>query len=178
MVPLIRQPSSLIRLLNILVSFFIVLSLASKVMGQEKSQYIRGQDNQLKFVVYVIGEVKKPGEYIVSDGTDLAEMLSIAGGPTEFSNLGSVLITRNRASLLANSNTKELNGNVPQRVVIKFDVNKYLRTRDGSPAPHLEPGDIISVHKNKWYRWKSGAKIIRDVSVIATAYFLYLRATR
>ena len=45
-------------------------------------------------------------------------------------------------------------------------------------APVLQPGDVVFVPKNSWHKWKDVSAVIRDVSVVASAYFLYVRATR
>ena len=48
---------------------------------------------QLKVVVHIWGEVRSPGEYTVPAGTNILELISKAGGPTEYANMGKVKLT-------------------------------------------------------------------------------------
>jgi hypothetical protein len=45
---------------------------------------------------------------------------------------------------------------------------------DGQP-PRLVPGDVVVVSRNSWFGYKRFATVLRDVAVVASAYFLYLR---
>ena len=76
-----------------IVSLLLLLG-AGSLFAQDQGKYIYGDEQRLQIVVHVLGEVKRPGEYIVPDNTDIVEIISKAGGTTEFSNLGSVFITR------------------------------------------------------------------------------------
>src|SRR5688572_8546323 len=49
-------------------------------------KYILGAESRLEIVVHVLGEVERPGEYRVTDETDVLELISKAGGPTRFAN--------------------------------------------------------------------------------------------
>ena len=44
--------------------------------------------------VYVIGQVNRPGEFIMNRATDVMQVIGIAGGPTAFADLDDVLILR------------------------------------------------------------------------------------
>ena len=157
-------------LLSILILFCLLLNVS--VLSQER--YLLGEEQQLQIVVYVLGEVGKPGEYIVSDKTDVLELLSRAGGETEFSNLHSVIITRNKTPFKSNME----NATPPKEIekeIIKFDVSKYLKTKNSPPAPLLKPGDVVYVTRNKWHTWKTVAAVLRDVAIVASTYFLYVR---
>jgi len=126
-------------------------------------------------VVYILGEVQRPGEYTVRDRTDLLELLSKAGGPTQLSRLSSVSVRR----LSTGRPLAPLEGDTaPQVEIIRVNVEEILRRNDVKPPPVLQPGDVVFVQRNSWYRWKEVSGVIRDVSVLASAYFLYLRATR
>lgn len=132
--------------------------------------YIMGEEqNQLQMKVHIIGEVKKPGEYLVSDKTNILELLSKASGPTEFSNLGSVTISRVQHG--ANGNGRLRTGNE----VIRVNLENYLRRPNNTSPPNLKPGDVVFVPRNAWSRWRSTFTIIRDLSVVASLYLLYLR---
>jgi hypothetical protein len=110
----------------------------------------------------------------VGDNTDLVELLSKAGGETEFTNLGSVVITRVKTPKEDKFSEKEPPKNVDKEI-IEFNVSKYLKDKSGPPPPTLKPGDIIYVSKNKWYTWRTVAAVLRDLAIVASTYFLYLR---
>lgn len=163
-----------------------LLLTAGNVFGQAKNQYILGEDEKTLFMfVFIIGEVKEPGEYQVQDNTDLAELLSKAGGPTKYSNLNSVTITRdpqvfgtaNRGKGSAQAGPS--NGQIPNsgdKQIIRFNLDRFLNSDDGPPAPILMPGDIVTIRRNKTYKMEVVGRIMRDIAVVASAYFLYLRA--
>lgn len=157
-------------------SIAIGFGVTSAGLAQDRGDYSLGEENRLEMVVHIIGEVQKPGKYRVRDDTNLIELLSEAGGPTEFSNLSAVTIIHVESDSLANGQdgTKHNNGTR----ILKYNINKYLNEESAWSAPILEPGDVVLVPKNKWGTWRNLATIVRDVSVVASAYFLYLRATR
>ncbi len=147
------------------------------IFGQESEKYYFGEPEDLQIKVFIMGEVKEPGEYRVSDNTNLVELISKAGGPTEFSDLNEVTVTRSKATLLANSDSVDRVLNKKSKQILKFNVNNYLKKQNTPYPPKLFPGDVIMVPRNKWHKWRNFATIIRDISVIASAYFLYLRST-
>lgn len=123
-------------------------------------------------MVHIIGEVQKPGEYRVPDQTDLLELLSKAGGPTQFSRLSGVSIRRATAGRLTAPLTT---GAAPRTEIIRVNMEDLLRKQDTTPLL-LQPGDVVFVPKNGWHKWKDVSGVIRDLSVVASAYFLYLRS--
>ena len=164
---------------SLLACLFIItigFGVTSVSIAQDRGDYFPGENNRLEMVVHIIGEVKKPGKYSVRDDTNLIELLSEAGGPTEFSNLGAVTITHVKSDLSANGHDVAKSGNVVR--VVSYNINKYLKDENSSSAPILKPGDVVLVPKNKWSTWRNIATIARDISVVASAYFLYLRAVR
>lgn len=153
---------------------FFVFSLLLSISGFGQEKYILGEEQQLQIMVYVLGEVDKPGEYLVSDNTNLVELLSKAGGQTEFTNLGSVRITRLKTPLAVRSMGTESLENV-EKEIINFDVSEYLKTKNGPPPPVLKPGDVVFVNKNKWHTWRTVAAVLRDLAIVASTYILYVR---
>jgi polysaccharide export outer membrane protein len=85
-------------------------------------------------VVYVLGEVKKPGGYEVSFAWDVVAALSAAGGPTEKADLRKVTIVRRTVS---SSTTMEVN------------LNDFLRKGLISANPTLSSGDTITIPRKK-----------------------------
>lgn len=160
-----------------LLSGFFLMIWTNVSSSQERDAYLSGENGQLEMVVHIIGEVKKPGEYRVVDSTNLMELISKAEGPTEFSNLRSVTITRpNTSQLYTNGNGTNGRSHRSKRI-IKFNVKDYLKQGKVAP-PKLRPGDIVMVPRNNWHKWRNGFTIIRDLSVVASVYLLYLRSTK
>jgi hypothetical protein len=146
-----------------------LLAFAGGANAQNVDDYILGLDNRLQMKVHILGEVQAPGEYSVPDDTNILELLSKAGGPTEFANLGSVSLKREEGqpTFFANSD--------PEDRVMKINLDNYLRSSDTEPLPMLQPGDVVTVSRNSMHKWKTVFGIARDISVVATAYFLYVR---
>jgi hypothetical protein len=151
----------------------ILAAAPSRAQAQERTGFIVGEPQGLEMLVHVIGEVQKPGEYRVRDRTDLLQLISKAGGPTQFSRLNGITVRRTswmRASAIAS-------GDAPSVEIIHVNLDRIMRDKTASP-PLLQPGDVVLVPKNKWHRWKDASAVARDLSVIASAYFLYIRATK
>ncbi|MCG8607905.1 SLBB domain-containing protein [bacterium] len=166
---------------NFLVHGLFLLTTTT-VLAQDRETYLTGTNGQLEMVVHILGEVKKPGEYRVVDTTNLMELISKAQGPTEFSKLNSVTITRAYREVYSNG-TKGTNGRngrsrkMRGKRIVKFNVKDYLSTGKISP-PTLRPGDVVMIPRNNWQKWRKAFTIVRDLSVVASAYFLYLRSTK
>ncbi len=132
--------------------------------AQEGDRYSVGGERRLEIWVHVLGEVKNPGEFRVPDTTDILELISRAGGPTDLAKLSAVRLTHAEAK------------DAPRVLVV--DLDAFLKQSVAAPLPPLLPGDVVVVPRNAMSKWKSAAGIFRDVSVVASAYFLYLRATK
>ncbi len=163
-------------LLMNLVFCFVSVVLINPVSAQEKEQYILGENGQLEMIVHIIGEVKRPGEFRVIDSTNLMELISKAGGPTEYSNLNGVSIARIERAIVPGGKNGSARLKAGNRI-IKYNVNNYLKKSTEKGPPVLKPGDIVLIPRNNWHRWRNAFTIIRDISVIASVYFLYRRST-
>jgi len=155
-------------LLSGLTLFFGLFT--GQLLAQDTGEYLLGEEEKLQIVVYILGEVHDPGEYRVSDNTNVVELISKAGGTTDFANLGKVRIRREFVKYDPNSPRK-----VVQKEFLKFDAKKYLENQGSPDPPVLKPGDIVYVGRNNWSKWRKVAAVVRDVSVVATAVFLYFR---
>ena len=67
---------------------------------------------------------------------------------------------------------------MPGVQILHVNLERSMRDRGAPPPPILRPGDVVLVPKNAWHKWKDISAIVRDVSVVASVYFLYLRSTR
>ena len=115
-------------------------------------------DEELLVPVNIWGEVRDPGYYDVPDGTDIARLISYAGGPTEFASLKSVKLTR-----------PESGG------ADAVNIDYYLETGDVASVPVLQPGDTVYVSRNKKYAWREFIKVVSELAVIAGTVLLYIK---
>jgi protein involved in polysaccharide export with SLBB domain len=162
----------------ILLVLAVVFGCSGNAVSQETRKYLAGEQNSVEMIVHIIGQVQKPGHYRVADSTNLIELLSEAGGPTEYSNLGNVTIAHVQLQSNLPADGQNVATHNMRKRISKYDINKYLKEDYVLPPPTLEPGDLVLVPKNRWSTWRNTATILRDVSVVASAYFLYLRAMR
>jgi hypothetical protein len=160
----------------ILLPLLVVFTLEPVLAFAQTTGYLLPQEQGLEMIVHIIGEVQKPGEYRVSDRTDVLELLSKAGGPTEYSSLSSITVRRvmpvegmgPRAS--ARRDTK--------LSVLKVNLGKAWNVNHPVPPPRLLPGDVVVVSRNSWFGYKRLATVVRDVAVVASTYLLYLRVVK
>jgi polysaccharide export outer membrane protein len=80
--------------------------------------------------VYVLGQVTKPGEFIVNPRVDVMQALSMAGGTTPFASLNNIIVLR-RAG-----------GN---QTALPFHYSDVAKGRDLQQNIELQSGDIVVV---------------------------------
>lgn len=99
-----------------------------------KDTYVRNPDVTVEFgersgqVFTVGGEISRPGQYPIVQGTTLMEAVAIGGGRTQFSRLSEVLVFR------------EING---QRYIGVYDMTAIQR--GNYPDPQVYAHDIVMV---------------------------------
>jgi len=81
--------------------------------------------------VYVIGQVTKPGSFIVNPRVDVMQAISMAGGTTPFASLGNIKIIR-----------RTNNG---QQEALPFNYNDVIHGNDLSQNITLQAGDVVVV---------------------------------
>ena len=81
--------------------------------------------------VYVIGQVNKPGEFIVNPRVDVMQALSMAGGTTAFAALGDIMILR------------RVDGQ--QQQALPFRYTDVIRGRNLQQNIMLQAGDVVVV---------------------------------
>jgi len=148
----------------------------------KKDQYMirEEDDSKLKILVHIWGEVSRPGEYIVSDGTDVLELISKAGGPTQYSNLGDIELTRGelgslrlKSSSVAPDDPRDINRAGEKNRVIKINIKKYLKNQEYTMLPLLQPGDVVKVSRNRWFKFETFIKVLAEVAIIAQTWYYY-----
>ena len=80
--------------------------------------------------VYVIGQVTKPGEFIVNPRVDVMQALSMAGGTTPFASLGSIIILRRTGAT---------------QTAIPFHYTDVIKGKDLAQNIELQSGDVVVV---------------------------------
>jgi polysaccharide export outer membrane protein len=80
--------------------------------------------------IFVIGQVKTPGEFVMNPHLDVMQALSIAGGATPFAQLNNIKILRRR------------NG---QQTIRDFRYNDIIKGQNLSQNILLEVGDVVLV---------------------------------
>lgn len=83
-------------------------------------------------VIYVLGEVSKPGTYPIRRPTSITEALTMAGGITPDAKLKSVFVIRRHEDKM---------------VATRIDLKKTLSFENGSEFFYLYPDDIVYVPK-------------------------------
>ncbi len=82
--------------------------------------------------VFVLGQVKNPGEYVLTGGTSVLQALSMAGGITAFANRSKIKVIRR----------DKVTG---QETVIPFDYGKVMRGKGLDKNIVLMSGDTVIV---------------------------------
>ena len=80
--------------------------------------------------IYVLGQVRNPGQYVVNPMVDVMQALSMAGGTTPFASLNNILILRRRGS---------------QQVAISFKYGDVSSGRNLELNIVLQSGDVVVV---------------------------------
>lgn len=81
--------------------------------------------------VYVIGQVNKPGDFIVNPRVDVMQALSMAGGTTPFAALGDIMILRRTDG--------------GQQQALPFRYTEVIRGRNLDQNITLQAGDVVVV---------------------------------
>ncbi len=116
--------------------------------------------------VAVWGFVKYPGRYVIPEYSDVLDLISYAGGPTDYAHLDDLRIYR----ILPDST----------QTMIKFNVDDIwwgdsLSTRSVN-LPKLEAGDILSVPGSQKYYTRDW--IMMGVSILSVMISLAILLTK
>jgi polysaccharide biosynthesis/export protein len=80
--------------------------------------------------VYVIGQVNKPGDFVVNPSVNVMQALSMAGGATAFASLNNIIILRRSPS---------------GQIAVPFHYNDVTHGRDLQQNIELQAGDVVVV---------------------------------
>ena len=126
----------------------------------KKDNFYLGQNQQLEIEIHVWGEVNTPGVYRVPDGSTVLDVISRAGGPTQYAALGRVKISH-------------VLGQVPRTEKVNLD--RYLNKDKAETLIVMLPGDAVMVPRNARFFWKDAISFVADMAVIANVYYLISR---
>lgn len=80
--------------------------------------------------IYVLGQIKRPGAFIVNPRVDVTQALSMAGGMTPFASVNSILILRRESG---------------RQITFRFSYGDIEKGRKLEQNIQLEPGDVVIV---------------------------------
>lgn len=128
---------------------------AARLIEREAAFYYKNpvvNVRNVNFKITVLGEVAKPGQYIIpNEKLTVFEALGIAGDLTIYGKRNNVMLVRN-----VNTTT----------TVIRLDLNKS--DIFASPYYYIRPGDIIYVQPNKAKVASSDASQVRTLSILTS----------
>jgi len=110
------------------------------------------------FKYYVWGQVRSPGAYSLGGNPDLLELLSAAGGPTQYADVRHVVLVR-----------------ATTQKQIKVDLKKMLTA--GQVVP-LSPGDVVMVPNSPWYIIRDGISIVTTVVSFTTLVLVIVNGAK
>ena len=100
------------------------------------------------FKYYVWGQIRSPGTYSLGPNPDVLELLSQAGGPTEWADIRHILL---------------IHATTGKRT--RIDLKKMLET--GQVIP-LSPGDVVMVPNSPWYSMRYVLGVVGTIASFAT----------
>lgn len=106
--------------------------------------FVPKQEEEIKsgaHMVYVMGEVAKPGAYESKEGVGFMDILANAGGPTRFAESRQIRIIKADSSIVA------------------FDLTAYTEGKIGVRVPTIKAGDAIFVPEKSDMNEKSWLKV-------------------
>lgn len=112
---------------------------------------------KLKMNTFILGQVTKPGLYVVPDDTDFLTLLALAGGPREDAKLTKIRIVRPIAE---------------GEKVLWVNFKEYLETGDAELIPALQPGDTIIVSGTIFYAFSRVADFLSKAAIALSVYNL------
>ncbi|HRX77328.1 MAG TPA: SLBB domain-containing protein [Candidatus Cloacimonadota bacterium] len=118
---------------------------------------IRSGVEKLKMNTYILGQVAKPGLYVVPDDTDFLTLIALAGGPKEDAKLSKIRIVRP-----SEEGDK----------VIWVNFKQYLETGDASLIPEMKPGDTVVVSGTIFYAFSRVADFLSKAAITLSVYNL------
>ncbi|MEF1341509.1 SLBB domain-containing protein, partial [Vibrio rotiferianus] len=112
--------------------------------------FVPKQEEEIKAganVVYIMGEVDKPGAYEGKKGASFMDILANAGGPTRYAESRQIRVIKASGQ------------------VLKFDLTAHTEGLSNQPPPKIQAGDAIFVPEKTDMNEKSWLKVSPDRAV-------------
>lgn len=112
--------------------------------------FVPKQEEEIKtgaHMVYVMGEVAKPGAYESKNGVGFMDILANAGGPTRFAESRQIRIIKADSS------------------IVPFDLTAYTEGKNGTRPPQIAAGDAIFIPEKTDMNEKSWLKVTPNRAV-------------
>jgi len=132
------------------------------VYGASRDTYFTDKSGNILMYVNVWGSVKRSGQLIAPEGSDIATVIALAGGPNEKANLFKVQLNRFKP---------ERDGS--ESYVI--DLHQYVNNGDRSVLMEIKPNDTIIVPESKNIEASHVLQALGIVATAVTAVILYNR---
>jgi protein involved in polysaccharide export with SLBB domain len=108
------------------------------------------------FRINILGEVREPGYYYVTDVEKLSGIIALAGGETADADLDNLYIVRNDEE-------------------IEVDAERIIKEGETAKDFGLQSGDRIFVPRQWWVGARNTAVIISGLAVVVTIISLFVR---
>jgi polysaccharide biosynthesis/export protein len=124
--------------------------------AQAGAYYYVARPNEMNMQVNIWGFVHHPGRYEVNTGTDLVQLLSYAGGPTNDADMEDVRVSRivRRDGVVS---TKE----------IRLDL-KNMEKLDEAKL-QLQPGDTVFLDHTSWLTIRDIVSVVTTAAIVTAA---------
>lgn len=175
---------------GIVVLCFVIVGIAQEKFDQKKhmpkESYLIGEEKNLEIIVHVWGEVRQPGEKRVPDGANILELISKAGGPTEYSDLSKVMLFTD-PKLHSETQEKTYHQDIHDKFILEdleklretgkaeINIKKYLENGKAAFLPRLLPGDVVEVKRNVWHKWQTFMRVASQIAIVAQVWYWYSR---
>ena len=162
---------------HVLLTISVILSFRTGVYAQQGIEYMWPEEarSKLQIIVHIWGEVNKPGQYLVPDGTTVLELISLAGGPNEYSNLSNVRLTREYLDNNNTSNQSFGNTSTINKEIYTINLDKHLKEKKFVYIHVLKPGDVVYVSHNKWYKIQVALRTISQIAIVGQVVYYFSR---
>ena len=161
----------------IFMTVSVILSFPAGLFSQQGIEYMWPEEarSKLHIIVHIWGEVNKPGQYLVPDGTTVLELISLAGGPNEYSNLSNVRLTREYLDTSNPSVQPSTRASVINKEIYTINLNKHLKEKEFVYIHVLKPGDVVFISHNKWYKMQTVLRTISQIAIVGQVAYYFSR---
>lgn len=109
---------------------------SSSFSSYQTGGYFTDSNGNILMNINVWGRVNRPGQVVVPEGADIAQLISLAGGPSERANLKKVRINRAQP---------DENG----KMTYSLNLDKYAKEGDRSMLLALQPNDTVIIPESR-----------------------------